>query len=264
MPTLKKRSETLASLLLILSGIFGLIIAIADFIGWADKITEKQSISLVLVMVGMLAIALGLERAIRFKDLDEQLNRFEKLFASQLNCRYYEGHNEVYDIAIDLCATAQKHVRTLIIGRTAPEEWTRAISSKLRESKEVNKPIKFQATVAVNLSSINVKFIEVLEERLKIYRKDGVDHLANIRVLSLNLTLGFDLLIVDHEHVFIGIPSPADEQFLSRAIVFENQSKLASELIDWYDQVVIRSAITLDELKKSVYKEEIQLPDNNK
>ena len=105
---LKARTEALTSLLLIVSGVFGLLIALADFVGLADKLELKLSIPLILVTVGMLAVSVGLERVIRFRNLDEQLNKFENLFASHLGCRYYEGHDESYKAAIELCATAEK------------------------------------------------------------------------------------------------------------------------------------------------------------
>jgi hypothetical protein len=255
---MKRRAEALTYLLLTLTGLLGVVIALADFVGWTDSITEKRSISLVLVTVGVLAVAVGLERAIRFKDIDEQLGRFERLFASHLGCRYYEGHDESYNAAIELCATAQKHVRTLIIGRTAPEKWASAVSERLRESKDAQKPIKFQVTVAFNFNGIDHSFIEAFERRLEIYRKKGVEHLMTLRLLDLNRPLGFDLLIIDRQHVFLGVPSVADEQFLTRAIVFEYQDKLANELVDWYDQVLVRSAVTVDEFKAPHFRDKLQ------
>jgi len=255
---LKKAPEALASLLLIVAGLLGLIIAIADFGGWTETITAKPSSAFVLLTVGMLAIATGLERVVRFKHLDEQLDRFEHLFASHLGCHYYEGHNDTYSAAIRLCATAQKHVRTLIIGRTAPEQWRTALSERLRESKEAKKPIKFQVVVALSLKDIPPNFVEEFEQRLDTYREKGVEHLMTRRILDLNPPLGFDLLIVDDQHVFIGIPSVADEQMLSRALVFENQNKLASELVDWYDQVLVRSTVTYEDVKQQITRDRIQ------
>jgi len=255
---LKKAPEALASLLLIVAGLLGLIIAIADFGGWSEKITTKPSSSFVLLTVGMLAIAVGLERVVRFKHLDEQLDRFEHLFASHLGCHYYEGHDDTYGAAIRLCATAQKHVRTLIIGRAAPEQWRTALSERLRESKEANKPIKFQVVVALSFKKMQPNFVEEIEQRLETYREKGVEHLVTRRILDLNPPLGFDLLIVDDQHVFIGIPSVADEQVLSRALIFENQNKLATELVDWYDHVLVRSTVTFDEFKEQVIRDGIQ------
>ena len=253
---LKNAPEALASLLLIVAGLLGLSIAIADFGGWT--ITPKLSVSVVLLTVGMLAIAVGLERVLRFKHLDEQLERFEHLFASHLGCHYYEGHDDVYRAAIRLCTTAQKHVRTLIIGRTAPEQWRTALSERMRESKEANKPIKFQVVVALSLEKIQPDFVEEVKQRLEKYREKGVEHLMTLRIFDSNPPLGFDLLIIDDQHVFIGIPSVADEQVLSRALVFENQNKLASELVDWYDQVLVRSTVTFNEIKEQIARNGIQ------
>jgi hypothetical protein len=255
---LKKAPEALASLLLVVTGLIGLVIAIADFGGWTAKITTENPSSFVLLTVGMLAIAVGLERVVRFKHLDEQLDRFEHLFASHLGCHYYEGHDETYRAAIRLCAMAQKHIRTLIIGRTAPEQWRAALTERLRESKEANKPIKFQVVVALSLKKIQPNFVEEFEQRLEKYREKGVEHLTTRRILDLNPPVGFDLLIVDDQHVFMGIPSVADEQLLSRALVFENQNKLASELVDWYDQVLVRSTVTFEEIKERITRDGIQ------
>jgi len=58
---LKARTEALTSLLLIVSGVFGLLIALADFVGLADKLELKLSIPLILVTVGMLAVSVGVE-----------------------------------------------------------------------------------------------------------------------------------------------------------------------------------------------------------
>lgn len=257
---LKARAEALTTLLLILSGLLGVLIAIADSLGYAEMISEKSAIVFVLVTVGVLAIALGLERAIRFKDLDAQLSRYERLFASHLGCRYCEGHDESYNLAIELLATAEKNIRTLIIGRTAPEKWAQAVSERLRESKAANKPLKFQVTVALNRNAIDQLFVKAFDTRLDIYRNKGVERLMTARILDLNRPVGFDVLIIDRKHVFIGVPSVADDQFITRAIVFEGQDKLASELADWYDQVLVRSAVTFDEVKSELHHSTVQTP----
>ena len=75
-----KIAEHVVASLLLLSGVAGVAIGFADFVGLdTSLLTSKNSLSLVLVTVGLLATSLGLERVGRFRRYEQQIEYLKML-----------------------------------------------------------------------------------------------------------------------------------------------------------------------------------------
>ncbi|RIK75603.1 hypothetical protein DCC62_13020 [candidate division KSB1 bacterium] len=79
----EKLFEYVSSSLLILIGVIGIIISVADFAGWETNLLSvtKEPLYLILLTIGALSLAIGLERVIRFRRIDQYFARIDNLLA---------------------------------------------------------------------------------------------------------------------------------------------------------------------------------------
>ncbi|MEK7727931.1 MAG: hypothetical protein AAB354_05915 [candidate division KSB1 bacterium] len=239
----EKLFDHISSLSLVLVGVVGLVIGIADYAKNDDKI-----LYLILLTTATLSIGLGIERVIRFRRLEQHLSIVSKLLTGSIGCHQLVGQNEVYGTAIRLANTAQSQIRALVIGKStkAPPEFAEAIARKLRESKQSGVPIKYEAALVVDFEKATKDFYDGIDRRLSTYKKFGVSDLAEIYLLDLKPPTGFDMFIVDRNHVIIGITKLSGVNSLQQGLLFENQPAIASEFADWYDQNIIRQTISYE------------------
>jgi hypothetical protein len=247
---LDKFAEYIVAVVLLIVGITGSAIGLAEFFGYDVTIlTSRNPLSLVLAIVGLLATALGLERVGRFRRHEQQMTRLESLLTEARGGQLLIGTDEIYRTATRLCSTTNKHIRTIIIGRSAkaPREWPIAVANRLREMRRLGTDMKFDAIIAVDFDNLPPDFIEGIDTRFSIYERNGVKDLVSLYLMDLRPTIGFDVVIFDRNHVNISFSQLAGVNRLQRALHFENQPEIASEFADWFDQIALRSAIPYED-----------------
>ncbi len=246
MSQLEKRTETFASWLLISVGVVGLLLSALDFVGWEPSfLQQKGPLLAVWITVGLLSSAIGLERVVRFRRQDQQLERLDNLLAGALGGQHLERYNEVYDTLTRQVGTMQRRLRTITVSKpiAAPNSWAEAIARRLKETKRAGVPAEFKSIIAMDFDSLPLDFQQSIETRLNIYRKYGVRELVSLYLLDLKPPILFDLQIVDENHLTIALGTWAGQRNTPYAISFENQQKLATEFVDWYEQIALKHAI---------------------
>ncbi len=239
---LEKILEYISSFLLILIGLVGVAIGLDDFLEWKllTTIAPKEPNTLILLTVGAISLALGLERVIRFRRLDQHIGQIENLVASSSGGRLLKGYNAIYTEGIRIVSTTQRQIRALLFEKApkAPKEFAQALAIHLKQSEKARAPIKYEVVIAVNFNTLTSQFQKNVDERFNIYSRAGVGHLVFRFLIDLNKPIGFDLLIVDDKHVIIAFPPLGDVENLQTGILFENKSEVAAELASWFDQCV--------------------------
>lgn len=78
MKMIKNVAEYLAAGMLLMSGLLGLIVGVADFIGFdIAALIPKPALSLILIIVGLLAAGLGIERIGTFRRQEEMISQLQ-------------------------------------------------------------------------------------------------------------------------------------------------------------------------------------------
>jgi hypothetical protein len=261
---LKRTIDKLSSGVLIIIGVLGITLSIADFAGWEKLILiSKDPLYMLLGFVGLLALSLGLERATHFQTIDRQIEDLRSLLARSAGGQHLKGYNEIYEAAIRLCSSADQQIRTVVFNTSpikkpkTPQEWARAIAQRLQDSRKINRPVKLEAVIAVDFDFVKASDMAPFKERYKLYKKFGVADLYMPRLLEAKSPIGLDIFIIDRDHVIIAFTVSEGLRELQRGILFENQPQLASEFADWFDQQIIRRAIPLDKWLKEYKNQEI-------
>lgn len=264
----EKILDYLALLSLLLAGIFGILIGLGLQPAFLPRGNILQTI---LVILSLLCLGVGLERVTLFRRYDQhvknydkhleryeqQISRFEHTLLRSLSGQHLRGSEEIYDSAIRYVSTANNRIRTIVFGRSskAPQKWAEAVARRLKEMKLAGTPIKFEVVIAVDFQQLPSDFQEGIDTRFKIYERHGVKELVSLYLLDIKPAIGFDILIIDREHVILSLTTLAGITVLQSAVAFENQPKFTSEFVDWFDQFILRSALPYETWTKTAYRQ---------
>jgi hypothetical protein len=234
----------LTTMLLIVSGAIGIAIGVSDVFGLEHYFAEKKPTGVLVSLVGLIALSLGLERAIYHRKLQLHLDHVEKLLASQVGGRMMRGGPEIYSAAIQPVAQAHRSLRTIIYGKApkAPAEFGMAVARRLRETKASGNPIYFEVVFAFDFKRVPQDFQEGVERRLGVFQRLGVADQVRLRVLDCNDRIGFDILLIDDQHVFFSFPVIHGTADVQTSIFFESQAALCRELNSWFEERVKSSS----------------------
>lgn len=241
-----KTAEYIVASLLLLTGIAGVAIGFADFVGLDTRLlTSKNSTSLVLVTVGLLATSLGLERVGRFRRYEQQIEHLKMLMTRSRGGQQLKGTEEIYRSLTRLIFTARGRIRSFVLGSSTktPNDWPESVANRLREMKKTGVSVKYEAVIAVDFDKLPSDFQYGIDSRFEIYERNNVKELVSLHLLDLKPPFGLDILIIDRDHVVIAFSHFAGVDRLLTAVLFENQPEIAEEFASWFDQIALRSSM---------------------
>src|ERR1700688_2861248 len=236
----------------LVEGIHSLLLLGLGFGYFAFEIVDKfwkdadRPTLILLNMVATLCFVLGLERFTTISLLREkveelgkkrtdQLDLLERRVAEVLGIRLIKGKGSVYGDAARLACTANHFIRALMWIPTstppapAPPEFAKAIADHLIRNRGVN----YEVVLAVDVPRLDSRFWRGNDERINIYKAQGVDSRVQLKILATSRPLGFDILLVDDKHVtFAFAPTPGTSE-REMSIRFENQPEIAQEIGRW-------------------------------
>lgn len=192
----------------------------------------------------------------RVADLQAEMKAMKDLLqvimTRSLGGKYLKGPQEIYSSALRLYSSVQKSVRVLQVSSLPqpPKDYAEKAAKILKEKRESNCLVTFEAILVLNLSQLPPNFIERIEERNKIY--DGVQDQVSLKLLSMENPVGFTVFIVDRSHAHISFSTIQDNVQLESAIEFENNPAICSELVDWYDRIVSPKAVLYKTWKETL------------
>jgi hypothetical protein len=231
--------EWLLALVLIAVGLLGAFHEVLHRVGL--EITNPDSFT--LRIVGLLALALGLERFTRFAQLekhfasvDKQFSDLQKEIDERFAVRVVEGYENVYDAAIGILRKSESLIRTLIFAnrQTAPERFFEVLIEHLKQHKLVT----YHVTIAVDLSSVSDDLWKTIERRTLVQRDAGVGERFQVTILNTKKPIGFDVMVVDDRHCAIALSSIPDPKIDKQvAIHFDEQVQVSKRIRAWIDNL---------------------------
>ena len=243
--------EWLLALVLIAVGLFGTFHEVLHRVGLEIKNPE----SFTLRIVGLLALALGLERFTRFAHLERHFASSDRSFAAlqaeiheRFPVRVVEGYENIYDAAIMELRKSESLIRTLVFANkpVAPERFFEAIVEHLKKHKLVT----YHVTLAFDLTTITEDLWNIIERRTLAQRDAGIAERVRVTILNTNKPIGFDVIVVDDKYCGIALSAIPDPEIAKQvAIHFDDQPRVAKRIRAWLDNLSPQ-LLTLDEARK--------------
>lgn len=204
-----------------------------------------------LFLLGVLSLALGVERAGRLRTLERSVSRVQQIASQAAGGRYLRGVDEIYADAISLVGGAQRRIRSLIALEPdkSPPSFAEAVARRLQDSSAAGYPVQFDVVFAGRLSELPQDFVKRVESRYSIYERAGVDRQLARFMLDTNPTVTFDVLIIDDTSAFVTFPVARGASRVQMSLAFENHSIVPKELAEWFDQRVKDSSIPYEQWK---------------
>jgi len=253
---LESLEKWIAVLLLLLLGLAGVIIGSSAFLEmhWIGEFKEKIP-HLVYATVGLLALALGIERLIPFHRWETQLNRMEDRIDSTARdlleksswAWFVPGDRLTFEVAVTICQDAEQEIRALAIGGTprVKIEFVEAINRFLQLKSD--KSLKFTSVYSVDFSNVPAGFDEDCKWRISLHEKAGVSKQAILLFLNQKQQIGLECLLVDDRHTMIGLSDPDTRQYRG-VLLFRNQPEVTKQLVTWFEDSIVRHAMTYDQV----------------
>jgi hypothetical protein len=259
MDTRNRILEQINTWLLVVIGIFGVLISLADLFADLSQFGNKLEV-ITLLMLSLLSASIGIERMTWFRRQDRRIQEIERSMTKILGGQYIRSTDEIYNSAIRLCDSVDNRFRAFIFATISgpvhprlPRELAKAIAQRLKESEAAGNPAKFEVVVVSDFENQPPDFLAAAEARDKLYEEQGVIHLLSRHFLNMRPLIGFDVLIFDRKHTLITFPKLHGVQSSQSAILYENQPGISSDFADWFDQIAIRDSIGYEEWR-SIFK----------
>lgn len=262
MKIISRSIEYLVVAVLLVVGILGAFIGVADQFGWdVTFFTPETPTSLILTIISLLAVGIGLERIGTFRrqeNLIEELKHY--ITTLQSNTSKIEtrlsmlqtgerlvGPQQIFNNMTRIAKKTKHSIRALILdnGERSPIELTIDVAKRLKELNNLGEPAYFDAVIAADTNSMAQETKDWIKSRHDTYVQYQIDHMVRLHILQMKPPFGFDVFIVDEEHTIILFTKLTGTDRATTAILFENQPEIARDFTDWFDRVALRLADAL-------------------
>jgi len=232
-----------------LVGFAGAGVSIAHELG-LTTLHVSWELHVALVIVALLALALGIERFTRFEKIEEQFGAIQKTLSealptqelvSQINrilqqavrARLLTGI-EVYEETIRLITAAEQSIKALVYEGEAADSGT--VSDAIANHLEHHHTVSFYLVLVVNWELINDQFWEIHGKRYDVYKRRHVEKQVHRYILKARNPLGFDTLIIDDTHLGISFsPVTSADQSKQVGLRLLDQRAIVGPAKSWFD-----------------------------
>ncbi len=240
----------------VLAGMYGLLITIGQYLNWkVEFLPKKEDLApFILAGIAVLLIEVGFEHVIHFDEQNQRLDKqdlrltnIESFVGRSLGGQYLKSSAEVYAAGTRLTASTERRLRTIVYGRGAKgtRQWAEMAAQRLRHLKNIGVSPEFHVVVALDMQNVPANFQAEMDQRVAVFVRHGVGDVVSLYLLDVKAVIGCDVYIIDKAHVFINpVPFPGIDT--QRAILFENQSNIAEDYAEWFDNSVRAKAISYD------------------
>ncbi len=253
-----KWSERIANYSLVFIASLSILIGIGDiFFDFQQIKYLKDTPQITLIVIGVLALSIGVERIISFAKLSNKLSNIKtflnnnnselkelgKVFRANINAQFIETSLEILKVAEDLVRDAEERIYVLSFDlqiirlqikgsteeRDAYEKWSKALKATIK--KHQNFDFRIVYSYPDELDEREKNLIEA--EKLKY---DEI--LSRCQFKTRQVPFGFALLLVDNRHLLISFPMNTQDSRPSNAIKLINNSKLVDRVANWFERCV--------------------------
>jgi hypothetical protein len=227
---------------LILLGLASVVISALDFFlkGFESIPIFKDTPQIILLLVGVLCFAIGLERFTKFEDINRRLNDLFKQIGDIAPAQVLDGHEAIYDAAIELINDAKKVIRASSFREKhciAPKRYLQSLISKVQKCKKQHQTIEYRLLYGYsNLDDL----INTDTQHKALFASHGIGDC--FRYAYLNSSIGIDLLIVDNTNLLIALPTLSTDPDLRKGIKFVNHPELVGDICSWFDNYLWNKA----------------------
>ncbi|HTE16909.1 MAG TPA: hypothetical protein VK689_00840 [Armatimonadota bacterium] len=211
------------------------------------QISTDNQLSVMIGLLAFLSVLVGLLQG----EQKQRLEHIQSLLERSSFGQFLDGKKLIYDAAIRLCRSTNKHIRTVVTtaGPKAPDEFAEAVARTLQERRQAGSEVVFDAVIVLNpdqITDMNL-FQRANAERFKVYEKYDVKDCVHLYVIEAKLPINFDALVVDSKHVILGFSTFKGAEKLDTGLLFENRPQLAEDMARWFEKNILPNAERYDD-----------------
>ncbi len=239
---LENKVEQLTNWTLILTGALSSILSIVELVLQNTSIFE----SVTLMLLGLIAFGLGLERLVSYKKIETTLE-------NMAGGVWLNDWSEVYEAASSLLKLTRSQIRATALGqgkRTGPPKYIESIAEIAQSRKTHHQHFMYRVAIKFNESTTHDRAKRILS-RQKVFQEYGVSEMLEMKAIDTEVIL--DFLIIDDHSLIIAFPHNLRSLQLQSGIKFVNHPQIVKPIRDWFDEIVWSQASDIDfeRLRKS-------------
>ena len=179
---MKKTSEKISTGVLLASSAIALFIGISDLFFNLESIPFiKKTPQISLILLGTLGFALGVERAVAFEELKDEISDIKRLINSTTMCQFIEGRQESYSLVSKIVLDAKSKIDILgvfVETETSDEfnEQKRLYLDNLIKIMQSNSNIDCRILFGVSSSNLSQCQIDALRGRFKSFKGSNLSY----------------------------------------------------------------------------------------
>lgn len=233
---IQRIAESITLVVAFVAGLAAVIIVLVSTFG-PDFYNDRNVALATLSVVGLVAVAVSLERITVLSNLRQDIAEIDSSLRSRLGGQYLKGRKAIYSHTLSTIVGAEEEIVSVIVGSAprAPDFWFKAIVDRLRESKKADNELMWNVYLAFPAGDERAGL--AIARRMQSLEMSGVADQVHLWHVPWEENSGFDFLVVDKRHVTLTLPSQRPPQRNTegphRAIHFQNAPDLAKTLLDW-------------------------------
>jgi hypothetical protein len=224
--------------------LLGTLIGVLDFCGLKIPYIENNIPQIILSLLGLLGIAIGLERLTKLESLSRKLIEIKRMVETAVSAQKVEGYDEMFDVSTQYVRDAEAKINLLIFAGSItnspiPGRYLNALNKQLKNSKENRSSVVYRVIIGYdhNLSTEMKTGIRThIQNKEKIFEEEGIA--SQVEYRYINIPFGISLFVVDRKHLLLGFPRRTPDgkvQEFQTGIKFSGNNSLVPFVADWFD-----------------------------
>jgi len=130
-----------------------------------------------------------------------------------------------------------------------PDILAKKLAIEIQQREKEGNPLRFYPVIAIDDTVSKECILSGLLKRRQVYEKYNVHKYVEPRFFIASHPFNIDVLIIDTTHVLFCLTTTNASNKTQVGIHREGHPQLFSEMIDWFDKVICKNAITFEEFK---------------
>ena len=146
---IQRIAESITLVVAFVAGLAAVIIILVSTFG-PDFYNDRNVALATLSVVGLVAVAVSLERITVLSNLRQDIAEIDSSLRSRLGGQYLKGRKAIYSHTLSTIVGAEEEIVSVIVGSAprAPDFWFKAIVDRLRESKKADNELMWNVYLA--------------------------------------------------------------------------------------------------------------------
>lgn len=213
-------------------GLVAVVVSITSALGWPSGTTERTLLLWAVGVLGLICLAIGLERWRVLYQLQDQLTGVQNLFSENTDVQLLDGEKVITAHTLSSALSSSDNLVSFLVGtgQSQPEAWFDDVLNHLKHLVRMGRSPNWTVYVLYDWGGPRPEF----RNRFDKVAKAGLGGRIQVKAIDYRAPAGYEFFIVDDARVYLNLPSaPGETDRKVRALYFHDAPSIATQLKNW-------------------------------